>query len=148
MPRSTYQRPGRTRSGQRSPRKLLCTVVRSPATRPAILVTVKRAAVLVWALVAVGLAVVLVIATLVGSLLNSCGAGNHGPNVGAEEEFCGYGSGEPTDYSALFVFVQLIPAIPVLVGALLSGLGHSRLFFAAGVALGVLSTALIWALEP
>jgi hypothetical protein len=102
----------------------------------------------VWGLVAVGLAVVLVIATLVGSLLNSCGAGNHGPNVGAEEEFCGYGSGEPTDYSALFVFVQLIPAIPVLAGALLSGLGRSRVFFAAGVALGALSTGLIWALEP
>jgi MFS-type transporter involved in bile tolerance (Atg22 family) len=109
---------------------------------------VKRVAVLVWALVAVGLAVVLVIVTLVGSLLNSCGAGNHGPNPGAEEEFCGYASGEPTNYSGLFVFVQLIPAIPVLVGALLSGLGRSRLFFAAGVGIGVLSTALIWALEP
>jgi hypothetical protein len=109
---------------------------------------VKRAAVLVWSLVAVGLAVVLVIVTLVGSLLNSCGAGNHGPNPGAEEEFCGYGSGEPTNYSGLFVFVQLIPAIPVLVGALLSGLGRSRLFFAAGVAVGVLSAGLIWALEP
>jgi hypothetical protein len=109
---------------------------------------VKRAAVLVWALVAVGLAVVLVIITLVGSLLNSCGVGNHGPNPGAEADFCGYGPGEPTDYSALFVFVQLIPAIPVLVGALMSGLGRSRLFFAAGVALGMLSTGLIWALEP
>jgi hypothetical protein len=109
----------------------------------------KRAAgLVVWGLVAVGLAVVLVIATLVGSLLNSCGAGNHGPNVGAEEEFCGYGSGEPTDYRGLFVFVQLIPAIPVLVGALMSGLGRSRLFFAGGVALGALSTGLIWALEP
>jgi hypothetical protein len=109
----------------------------------------KRAAgLVVWGLVAVGLAVVLVIATLVGSLLNSCGAGNHGPNPGAEEEFCGYGSGEPTNYSGLFVFVQLIPAIPVLVGALLSGLGRSRLFFAAGVTLGALSTGLIWALEP
>ena len=108
----------------------------------------KRAAVLVWALVAVGLAVVLVVVTLVGSLLNSCGAGNYGPNPGAEERFCGYGSGEPSDYSALFVFVQLIPAIPVLVGALLSGLGRSRLFFALGVGLGALSTGLIWALEP
>ncbi len=109
---------------------------------------VRRAAVLIWALVAVGLAVLLVWVTLVGSLLNSCGAGNHGPNPGAEEEFCGYGSGEPTNYSALFVFVQLIPAVPVLAGALLSGLGRSRLFFAAGVALSALSTGLIWALEP
>lgn len=108
----------------------------------------KRAAVLIWALVAIGLAVTLVYVTFVGSLLHSCGAGNHGPNSGAEEDFCGYGSGEPTNYGGLFVFVQLIPAMPVLVGALLSGLGRSRLFFAAGVALGVLSTGLIWALEP
>jgi len=97
---------------------------------------------------AVGLAVPLVWVTFVGSLLNSCGAGNHGPNPGAEERFCGYGSGEPSDYSALFVFVQLIPAIPVLLGGLLPSLGRSRLFFAAGVAIGVLSTGLIWALEP
>ena len=96
---------------------------------------------------AVGLAVGLAYVTFVGSLLNSCGAGNHGPNAGAEEEFCGYGSGEPTDYSALFVFVQLIPAIPVLIGGLSTGLGRSRLFFVAGVGLGALSTALIWALE-
>jgi hypothetical protein len=108
----------------------------------------RRAAGLGWVLAAVGLAVALVYVTFVGSLLNSCGAGNHGPNPGAEAEFCGYGPGEPTDYSALFVFVQLIPAIPVLVGGLLPGLGRSRLFFAAGVGLGVLSTALIWALEP
>jgi hypothetical protein len=108
----------------------------------------KRAAGLGWILAAVGLAVGLVYATFVGSLLNSCGAGNHGPNSGAEAEFCGYGPGEPTDYSALFVFVQLFPAIPVLVGGLLPGLGRSRLFFAAGVGLGVLATGLIWALEP
>jgi hypothetical protein len=97
---------------------------------------------------AVGLAVGLAYVTFVGSLLNSCGAGNHGPSPGAEEEFCGFGSGEPTDYSALFLFVQLIPAIPVLIGGLLTGLGRSRFFFAAGVGVGVLSTGLIWALEP
>jgi hypothetical protein len=108
----------------------------------------KRAAGSAWVIAAFGLAVALVYVTFVGSLLNSCGAGNHGPNPGAEEEFCGYGSGEPSDYSALFVFVQLIPAIPVVVGGLLSGLGRSRLFFAAGVGVGVLSTGLIWALEP
>jgi hypothetical protein len=108
----------------------------------------KRAAGLGWVLAAVGLAVGLVYATFVGSLLNSCGAGNHGPNPGAEEEFCGYGPGEPTDYSAFFLFVQFIPAIPLLIGGLLSGLGRSRLFFAAGVGLGGLSTGLIWALEP
>jgi hypothetical protein len=107
-----------------------------------------RAAGLGWVLAAVGLAVALVYVTFVGSVLNSCGAGNHGPNPGAEEEFCGYGPGEPTDYSTLFVFVQLIPAIPVLVGGLLPGLGRSRLFFAAGVGVGALSTGLIWALEP
>jgi len=50
--------------------------------------------------------------------------------------------------SALFVFVQLIPAIPVLVGGLLPSLGRSRLYFAAGVGIGVLTTALIWTLEP
>jgi hypothetical protein len=99
-------------------------------------------------MVAVGLAVALVFVTLVGSVLNSCGAGNHGPNPGAEEKFCGYGSGEPTDYSALFLFVQLIPAVPVLVGGLLSSLGRSRLFFLAGLAVGAVSTGLIWALEP
>jgi hypothetical protein len=85
---------------------------------------------------------------VVGSLLNSCGAGNHGPNPGAEKSFCGYGPGEPTDYSGLFVFVQLIPAIPVLVGGLLPSLGRSRLFFFLGLGVGVLSTGLIWALEP
>jgi MFS-type transporter involved in bile tolerance (Atg22 family) len=108
----------------------------------------KRAAGLAWVVAAFGLAVALVYVTFVGSVLNSCGAGNHGPNPGAEEEFCGHGSGEPSDYSALFVFVQLIPAIPILLGGLLPSLGRSRLFFAAGVGIGVLSTALIWALEP
>src|SRR5687768_3917087 len=107
-----------------------------------------RAAGLGWVLAAVGLAVALVYVTFLVSVLNSCGAGDHGPNPGAEEEFCGYGSGEPTDYSALFVLVQFIPAVPVLFGALLSGLGRSFLFLAAGVGVGVLSTGLIWALEP
>jgi hypothetical protein len=96
----------------------------------------------------IAVAVGLVLVMFVVSVLNSCGAGNHGPNPGAEEEFCGYGSGEPTDYSALFVFVQFIPAVPVLFGALLSGLGRSFLFLAAGVGVGVLSMGLIWALEP
>jgi hypothetical protein len=108
----------------------------------------KRSANLGWVLAAVGVAVAFVYVTLVGSVLNSCGAGNHGPNPGAEEEFCGYGPGEPTDYSALFVFVQVIPAIPVLVGGLLPALGRSRLFFVAGVGVGVLATGLIWTLEP
>jgi hypothetical protein len=86
--------------------------------------------------------------TFVGSVLNSCGAGNHGPNPGAEEEFCGYSSGEPTDFSGLFLFVNLIPAIPVLVGGLFSALGHSRIFFAAGLGLGLLAPVVIWMLEP
>jgi hypothetical protein len=83
-----------------------------------------------------------------GSAGNSCGAFDSGPNPGAEERFCGYGSSEPTDYSDLFVFVNLIPAIPVLIGGLLATLGLSRLFFPAGVVLGLVCTGLIWALEP
>jgi hypothetical protein len=88
-------------------------------------------------------------ATFVGSLLNSCGAGDHGPNPGAEEQFCGYGPNEPTDFSALFLFVNLVvPTVPILVGGLLPVLGRSRLFFAAGVATGMVATVLIWAFEP
>ena len=101
-----------------------------------------------WLLAAFGLAVGLVYVTFVGSLLNSCGAGNHGPSPGAEESFCGYGSGEPTDYRPRFVFVQLIPAVPVLVGGLLPSLGRSRLFFGVGVGVGLAATGFIWALEP
>jgi hypothetical protein len=101
-----------------------------------------------WLLAALGIAALLGYATFVGSLLNSCGAGNHGPNPGAEEEFCGYRPGEPTDYSTLFVFVNLIPIVPVVLGGLLPVLGRSRLFFGIGIALGVTATGLIWALEP
>lgn len=64
-----------------------------------------------WFLAALGIAAALAYATFVGSLLNSCGAGNHGPDAGAEEDFCGYGSGEPTDFSTLFLFVNLV--VPV-----------------------------------
>jgi hypothetical protein len=46
------------------------------------------------------------------------------------------------------ILVQLIPAIPVLAGGLLPSLGRLRLFFAAGVGIGVLTTALIWTVEP
>jgi hypothetical protein len=46
------------------------------------------------------------------------------------------------------VFVQVIPAIPILVGGLFPGLGRSRLYFVAGLGIGVISTGLIWALEP
>lgn len=102
-----------------------------------------------WFLAALGIAAALAYATFVGSLLNSCGAGNHGPDAGAEEDFCGYGSGDPTDFSTLFLFVNLvIPVVPVLIGGLLPVLGYSRLFFVAGVALGVIATGLIWTLEP
>ena len=95
----------------------------------------KRAGAVVFAIAAIGAAVALVLVwfTFVVSLLNSCGAGDYGPNPGAEEKFCGWGSGEPRDYSVLFVFVQFIPAVPVLVGGLLSARGRSLLFFAAGV---------------
>jgi hypothetical protein len=101
-----------------------------------------------WLLAAIGLAAGLSWVTFVGSVLNSCGAGNHGPNPGAEEEFCGYGSDDPTHFSTLFVFVNLVPAVPILIGGLLPVLRFSRLFFPAGVVLGVAATALIWALEP
>ncbi|HVD24795.1 MAG TPA: hypothetical protein VNB86_02260 [Gaiellaceae bacterium] len=102
-----------------------------------------------WFLAALGIAAALAYATFVGSLLNSCGAGDSGPNPGAEADFCGYGPGEPTDYSTLFLVVNLlVPLVPVLIGGLLPVLGHSRLFFGAGVALGVLATGLIWTLEP
>ena len=63
----------------------------------------------------------------------------------AEEKFCGYGAGEPTDYSTLFVFVNLIPVVPVVLGGLLPVLRRSRLFFALGTALGATATGLIWA---
>jgi hypothetical protein len=102
-----------------------------------------------WLLAAIGVAALVGYATFVGSLLNSCGAGDHGPNEGAEERFCGYGADEPTDFSALFLFVNLVvPTIPILLGGLLPVLGRSRLFFVAGVAAGMVATALIWVLEP
>ena len=101
-----------------------------------------------WLLAAIGVAVGLAYVTFVGSVLNSCGAGNHGPSPGAEEEFCGYGAGEPNDYSTVFILVNLIPSVPVVAGGLLPLLGRSRLFFAAGVCAGLLATALIWVLEP
>jgi len=106
-----------------------------------------RGAVWIFAAVVVVGAVLGYITFLV-SLLNSCGAGNHGPNSAAEERFCGYGPSDPTDYSALFVFVNAIPAILVVVGGLLPLLGGSRLFFAVGLGMGVLATGAIWALEP
>ena len=102
-----------------------------------------------WFLAALGIAAALAYATFVGSLLNSCGAGDSGPNPGAQADFCGYGPGEPTDFSTFFLFVNLVvPVVPVLLGGLLPVLGYSQLFFAAGVALGVLATGLIWTLEP
>lgn len=101
-----------------------------------------------WLLAALGLAAALGYMTFVVSLLNSCGAGDHGPNPGAEEDFCGYGPGDPTDFSTLFLAVNLTPVVPVLLGGLLPVLGYSRLFFGAGIALGVIATGLIWTLEP
>ena len=101
-----------------------------------------------WLLAAVVLAVPLVYITFFGSVGNSCGAFDSGPNPGAEERFCGYGSDEPTDYSALFVFVNFIPAIPVLIGGLLASAGLPRRFFPLGVGVGVVAAFLIWALEP
>jgi hypothetical protein len=101
-----------------------------------------------WLVAALVGAVALAYVTFVGSLLNSCGAGNHGPDEGAEEDFCGYGSGEPTDFSDVFIAVHIVPALPVLAGGLLVFLGRSRLFFAAGVVGSLLATGLIWGLEP
>jgi hypothetical protein len=108
----------------------------------------KRTAGLGWVVAAVVLAGVLSYVTFLVSVLNSCGGGNHGPTA-AQEAFCGYGPGESSDLSTLFVLVQLIPAVPVLVGGLLPGvLGRSRLFFAVGLGVGLAATGLIWALEP
>ena len=101
-----------------------------------------------WFLFAVLVAAGLTYVTFVGSVLNSCGAGNHGPDSGAEEEFCGYSSGEPNDYSDFFLLVNVIPAMPVLVGGLLTALGYSRVFVAAGIGLGLLAPVVIWLLEP
>ena len=101
-----------------------------------------------WVFAAIVVAAALSYATAAGSALNSCGVGNDGPNPGAEEEYCGYGSGEPSDYSTLFVVMQLIPAIPVVLGGVLPALGRSRLFFPLGVGFGMAATALIWLLGP
>ena len=101
-----------------------------------------------WLLAAIGLALALGWMTFVVSLLNSCGAGDHGPNEGAEADFCGYGPGEPTNYSALFLLVNVFPAMPVLLGGLLATLGYPRRLFFGGVAVGALATGLIWKLEP
>ena len=101
-----------------------------------------------WLLAAAVLAVVFAYGTFFVSAGNSCGAFDSGPNSGAEERFCGYGSGEPTDYSDLFVFVNLIPAGAVLIGGLLASLPLSRSFFFGGVGVGVISAVLIFGLEP
>jgi hypothetical protein len=101
-----------------------------------------------WVLAAVFVATALSYVTYLVSVGKSCGAFNSGPDPGAEEAFCGYGSGEPSDLSTVFVLVQIIPAIPVLAGGVLPALGRSRLFFAAGLCVGVLATASIWTLEP
>jgi hypothetical protein len=100
-----------------------------------------------WLFAAVVLAVPLVYITFFVSAGNSCGAFDSGPDTGAQERFC-YGSGESTDPSDLFVFVNLIPGMPVLMGGLLATVGLSRRFFFAGLGVGVISSVLIWTLEP
>jgi hypothetical protein len=99
-------------------------------------------------LLSIGAAAVLCFATFIGSARGSCGAFDSGPNPGAEASFCGYRSGEAGHLSVLFVLVQLIPALPVLAGGALAFAGRSRAFVAAGVGLGLLTTLVIWKLEP
>jgi hypothetical protein len=86
--------------------------------------------------------------TFIGSVGRSCGAYDTGPNPGAEAAFCGYRSGEAIDYSALFLLVQFLPALPALAGGAMACIGRSRRLAAAGLAVGVLTTVLIWVLEP
>jgi hypothetical protein len=101
-----------------------------------------------WLIAAVVLAVVFACGMLFVSDANSCGGLDSGPNPGAEEKFCGFGSNEPADYSGLFVFVNLIPAFSVGLGGLLASLGLSRLFFLVGLFGSLLSGVLILKLEP
>lgn len=108
-----------------------------------------------WLLAALLLAVPFAYGTFFASDGNSCGAFDSGPNRGAEERFCGFGPTNPTngpvtigDHSAVFVFVNLVPASIVVVGGLLATLGLSRWFFPAGIVLGVLSAVVLFTLEP
>jgi hypothetical protein len=101
-----------------------------------------------WLIAAALLAVPFAYGMLFISAANSCGGLDSGPNPGAEERFCGYGSDEPTDYSDLFVFVNLIPAGAVLIGGLLATLGFSRSLFFGGIGVGVISAFLIFWMEP
>ena len=101
-----------------------------------------------WLVLSVVLAAVLTYITFAMSVGISCGAYNYGPNPGAEEAYCGYASGETRDFSAKFLLVQFIPAIPVLIGGVLPLFGHSRLYVAAGLGVGVLTTLVIWSVSP
>lgn len=95
---------------------------------------------------AVGFAIGFVFVTFVGSVLNSCGAGDHGPNPGAERGFAAMALANRPPSARYLCSCNSFPQSGP--GGLLTGLGRSRLFFAAGVGVCVLSTALIWALEP
>lgn len=108
-----------------------------------------------WLLAALLLAVPFAYGMFFVSDANSSGGLDSGPNRGAEERFCGFGPTNPTngpvdysDHSAVFVFVNLVPASIVVVGGLLATLGFSRWFFPAGIVLGVLSAVVVFMLEP
>ena len=101
-----------------------------------------------WVVYGLGVAALLSYVTYVGSVGTSCGAFDSGPNPGAEEDWCGYGAGEPASHGAIFVLVQLIPAIPALAGGCLAAVGRSRLYAPAGVLVSFACMAVIWALEP
>jgi hypothetical protein len=101
-----------------------------------------------WLVLCIAVAAVLVLGTFVGSAGISCGAYDYGPNPGAEAAFCGYRSGEKQDLSTLFVLVQFIPALPVLAGGVMTSIGRSRRFVAAGIGVGIATTFVIWGLEP
>jgi hypothetical protein len=96
----------------------------------AILLTVDwRVTRLGWLVAALLLAVPFAYGMFFVSDANSCGGLDSGPNRGAEEKFCGFGPTNPTngpvdysDYSGVFVFVNLVPASIVVVGGLLATL--------------------------
>ena len=106
----------------------------------------RDAAIIVWLAVGAVLALAFGWGTFFISAWKSCPP--DGPNPGAQAEYCGWQGAEPTDYSELFIWVHILPSIPILVGSVLVVLGRSKLFVVGGVLVALLVTSLIWWLEP